>query len=113
MTWQIRNWAKRYETPECRKIKGKLKWVATPNKHDGKSFSKLRKLENRVPVFCAWNLILQIASKMPERGILADEDGPLDIEDMENMTGFPREIFEQALNALSQGKIRWLEQIED
>ena len=80
-----------------------------PNKHDGKSFRRLAAHREGVPAFAAWTLILEVASKMPTRGLLADEDGPLDAEDLSAKTGFPSSIFDLAFNLLTQPRIGWLE----
>jgi hypothetical protein len=61
-----------------------------------------------VALFCGWNLIVQIASKMPERGVLRDEDGDLSPEDMALMTGFPENVFDLALQVLTEPKFGWI-----
>lgn len=80
-----------------------------PNKHDGKSYRRIAAHRDGVPVFAAWTLLLEVASKMPTRGLLSDEDGPLDADDLAAMTGFPTQIFELAFSLLTQPKIAWLE----
>jgi hypothetical protein len=111
-TFRIKDWDKHFENHESRKVKG-VRWVALPNKHDGKSYRRLTALPDAPGVFAAWTLILQVASKMPVRGVLADEDGPLDSDDLSAMTGFPSEIFDQAFKALTQPKIAWLEEVSE
>lgn len=111
MTYQIRNWDQDFENHESRKVKS-VRWVGLPNKHDGKGYRRVAAHRDAVPVFCAWNLIVQVASKMPKRGLLADEDGPLDASDLSAMTGFPSEIFEKAFKLLTDRKIGWLEVID-
>lgn len=111
-TYRIKDWDKHFENHESRKVKG-VRWVALPNKHDGKSYRRLTKLPDAPGVFAAWTLIVQVASKVPVRGILADEDGPLTSEDLSDMTGFPVKIFDQAFKALSDKKIGWLEVEKD
>lgn len=108
MTYRIKNWQENFENHESRKVKG-VRWVAMPNKHDGKGYRRIAQHPRGVELFCAWTLLLQVASKMPERGVLADEDGPLDADDLSAMTGFPAEIFELAFQALTEPKIAWLE----
>jgi hypothetical protein len=65
-------------------------------------------------VFCAFTLMLEVAAKMPARGVLADEEGPLDAEDLADATGFPAEIFAKAFEVLTDDalKICWLEKRE-
>ena len=106
-TYQIKDWDKHFENHESRKLK-RTAWVSLPNRHDGKSFRRIADHPEGVAVFAAWTLILEVASKMPTRGILADEDGPLDSEDLSSMTGFPSSIFDAAFNLLTQEKFGWL-----
>ena len=110
MTYVIKNWDAHYEIAQSR-VCNNIRWVAIPNKHDGKSYRRLTRLNNSPDIFAAWILMVQIASKMPIRGALSDEDGDLTPEDMSDMTGFPEEIFEQAIPALLDPKIGWMEEI--
>jgi hypothetical protein len=110
--YQIKDWQEHFENHESRKVKG-VRWVALPNKHDGKGFRRVAAHPESVSVFCAWTLILQVASKTPVRGVLADEDGPLDSDDLAAMTGFPAQIFDTAFNVLTDKKIGWLETVEE
>lgn len=111
MLYQIRDWDKHFENHESRKVKA-VRWVGLPNKHDGKGYRRVAASRDAVPVLAAWTLLLQVASKMPERGVLADEDGPLDSSDLSAMTGFPAEIFEKAFKLLTDKKIGWLETVD-
>lgn len=107
-TYSIRGWVKDFETAESRKIL-RTRWVPIPNKHDGKTFNRIARHPRAVEIFCAWNLIVEVASKMPERGVLVDSDGPLDADDLADKTHFPVEIFEVALQVLVEPKYGWLE----
>ena len=52
---------------------------------------------------------------MPDRGVLADSDGPLDAEDLVIILGvddFQINLFSRALEFFSDPKIGWLEKIE-
>jgi hypothetical protein len=107
-TYRIKDWDVHFENHDSRKISN-ARWFPMPNKHDGKSFRRIAAHRDGVPVFAAWTLILEVASKMPTRGVLSDEDGPLDAEDISAMTGFPASIFDLAFSLLTQPKIGWLE----
>ena len=74
--YRVRDWDQHFENSRSRDYK-KLDWVPLPNKHDGKGYRRLIALENGPALFAAWVLIVQVASKCPQRGVLADEDGPL------------------------------------
>jgi hypothetical protein len=108
--FKVKNWEDVFETAESRRLKG-LSWVAMPNKWDGLGFCRLRKHKNFVSVFSGWSLIVQIASKMPQRGLLVNADGPLSAQDMADLTGCPVDIFEKALDVLCDPnqKICWIE----
>ncbi len=107
--YSVKDWAVLYETSETRKLR-RLSWVPTPNKHDGNGYRRLMGLPDSGNLFTAFTLIVEVASKMPERGVLADRDGPLDAEDLSFKTGFAAEHFQRAFDILSssQHKIQWL-----
>lgn len=105
--YAIKDWEKHFENSESRKVKS-LTWVPVKNKHDGKGYRRVCQHPKSIQVFCAWNLIIQVASKMPMRGLLRDEDGPLTTSDLSMKTGYPEHIFEEAFKVLSDSKIGWL-----
>ena len=111
VTYRIKHWTANFENAESRKVRN-LQWVPVPNKHDGKSYRRLASHKSGVEVFCAWCLMVEVASKMPDRGILADEDGPLTSDDLAFMTGFPARIFTLAFLVLTSKGIEWLETVE-
>lgn len=106
-TYSVKDWDKHFENHESRKVKRSY-WVPIPNRHDGKSYRRIASHPEGVAVFAAWILILEAASKMPVRGVLADEDGPLDADDLASMTGFPALIFESAFKVLTEDRVGWL-----
>ena len=110
MTYRVKNWDAYYEKAQTRRCI-KASWVAISNKHDGKGFRRVAKHERNVELFAAWILIIQVASKMPQRGLLVDDDGPLNADDLADKTGFPSEIFHLAFTVLVEPKIGWLERV--
>lgn len=110
MTYRIKKWNEYFEKSQSRKC-AKMTWVALPNKHDGKGYRRVARHERATDLFTAWVLIVQVASKMPTRGLLVDEDGPLTAEDLGDMTGFPAAIFHLAFTVLTQPSIGWLERV--
>lgn len=107
-TYLIRDWNEHFETAESRKLK-KLSWVALPNKHDGKSFRRLMRMDDGMATYGVWVLIVQVASKCPKRGLLVDADGPLSAEDIADKTGVPEQLVSRALEVLSSERIKWIE----
>jgi hypothetical protein len=105
--YAVKDWDKHFENSESRKIKS-LTWVPVKNKHDGKGYRRVCQHPRSVQVFCAWSLIVQVASKMPTRGLLRDDDGPLTTSDLSAKTGYPESIFDEAIKVLTDPKIGWL-----
>lgn len=105
--YEVKDWAVHFENSESRRYKS-LAWVPMKNKHDGKSYRRLCQHHRCVQVFCGWCLIVQVASRTPTRGLLADEDGSLTASDLAAKTGFPRFVFDLAFEVLSDPKIGWL-----
>jgi len=108
----VKEWNERFETHETRRYTH-LRWVPIPNKHDGLSFRRISIMADRSDIFAAWILIVQVASKMPRRGILMNEFGALNEQDLALMSGFPAEIFEKAIPVLTDPKIGWLDTIDE
>lgn len=109
--YKVKNWDYHFMKADNRKVK-RMTWVGVPTKHDGKGFRRIAAMERNAQIFTAWILLLQVAAKMPVRGTLCDEDGPLTAEDLELKTGFQREYFELAFTVLTGPKVGWLERIE-
>lgn len=107
-TYRIRHWDELFENSESRKVRSP-RWVGMPNKHDGKGYRRLVSRSDGAELFGAWCLIVEVASKMPTRGTLADEDGPLTAEDLSVKTGIPTDTFERALQLLVDRPIGWME----
>ena len=110
--YRITNWDENYEKAQGRKC-ATMKWFACPNSHDGSGYEAITEHDRQSEIFCAWMLILQVASKMPERGLLvADSGKPLTAKNLAFRTRFPIEIFQLALTELCKPEIGWIERIE-
>ena len=112
MTIEIVDWNENFEISESRRHNVN-KWLPLPNKMDGLGFRRLVMEKDKHIIFSAWILLIQLASKMPVRGILESDTGPLDYTDMEVMTGFPAKSFKTAVDFLKQPKIGWIRQNGD
>lgn len=111
-TYRIKDWDKHYEISQSRKYKN-MRWVAVPNKHDGKGYRRITKHPRGAEIFTAWVLIVEVASKMEVRGLLKDADGPLTPQDLSDKTGFNAEIFSLAFEVLTQPRFGWIEVVAD
>lgn len=107
MPYVIKDWDKNFENAQSRKVE-QLQWVPLPNKHDGKGFRRIAAMAKRCEILSGWVLVVELASKMPVRGVLADADGDLTCTDMAIKTGFPESIFTIAIEALKDPKIGWV-----
>ncbi len=107
MIYSIRDWGTHFEKSQTRKCAA-MKWVPVSNKHDGKSYRRLMRMERRAELYAVWVLLIQVASKCPVRGVLADSDGPLTPDDLELKTGMPAESFAYAMPVLASSAIGWL-----
>ncbi len=110
MIYRIKDWNVIYEKAQTRKCDG-MKWVAVPNKHDGSGYATVAAHERNCELFTAWILILEVASKMPTRGLLVKDGKPLTARDLAKRTRFPEEIFHLAFTVLVDPEIGWLERV--
>lgn len=106
--YRVRDWSTHFENSQSKKYRT-ISWVPLPNKHDGKSFRRLMRMPNGLTIYGAWVLIVQIASKCPTRGVLADSDGPLTADDISLKCDAPTELIADALRVLSSPAVGWLE----
>ncbi len=110
--YRINEWEKTFEKSQSKRAKTHH-WVAMPIKHDGGGFRRISIQPNATDLFAAWCLIVQVAAKCPERGVLTDDTGrPFDSEDLAIKTGFKTEIFDAAFEFFSNQKIGWLTRSE-
>ena len=107
LTYVVRDFEKHFVKADMRKSR-RWQWVAVPVKHDSRGYCRLAAHPRAPEIYCAFQLILQVSCRMPEPGVLANEDGPLDATDLAMMTRFPVDIFVDAFDALSHPKIGWL-----
>jgi len=105
--YRIRNWAKHFETNDTRKLVN-LHWVKIPNQQDSLAYRTIANHQKGSAIFCAWILMVQVASKQSPRGNL-----PLSPEELGIITGFPADIFKLAFEVLKSPKIQWIEQNPD
>jgi hypothetical protein len=107
MTYSIKDWDQHYEKADTRKCKD-MKWVAIPTDTADKKYRRITKMKDGPEIFGMWLSIVEVASKMPVRGILSDNDGDLSFEDMELIGGFPANLYEKAIKRMSSPEIGWI-----
>jgi hypothetical protein len=109
-TYRVKNWDQLYEKAQTRKCK-EMKWVAVPNKLDGSGYAVVAAHPRNCELFTAWILILEVASKMPTRGLLYKDGKSLGPRELARRTRFPEDIFSLAFNVLVEPDIDWLERV--
>jgi hypothetical protein len=109
--YHVRDWSAHFESSGTKKYR-RLYSVTIPNKHEGKGYSRLTRLDEPLALFGAFILIVELASKAPARGYLCDEDGPWTPEEMAELTRMPEVPFVRALSELTTERIDWLEIVD-
>ncbi len=105
--YRIKNWNDFYENSRSRKVKD-LAWVPIPNRHDGESYARLMMHKDAPVIFTVWVLLLQVASRCQNRGILMTSSGIAHTpETLSIKTRAKVDWFEKSLPFLVQ--IGWLE----
>ena len=110
MIYRVKNWNEFYEKAQTRKCK-EMKWVAVPNKLDGAGYAIVAAHPRNCELFTAWILILEVASKMPTRGLLFKDGKSVGPQDLSRRTRFPEDIFNLAFLVLIEPDIGWLERV--
>lgn len=110
MIYRIKDWDRLFEKAQTRKCTG-MNWVAVPNRHDGTGYATVAAHERACELFAAWILILEIASRMPTRGVLFKDGKPITPKDLAKRTRFPENIFHLAFAVLVEPEIGWLERV--
>lgn len=88
--------------------------MGMPNKHDGEGFSLVMAHPRAAEIFAAWVLIVQVASRCKERGVLAKDNGvPYTAQSLATKTRSKAEWFEIALEFLSSPDVGWLKAVEN
>lgn len=110
--YRIHNWSIHYENHDTRKFKS-LQWIPVSNKH-GDGFAELMDHERGDRHFAAWILILQVASRTVQRGVLIRQVGDTlaahDAKSLARMVRMDCAVVQEALGRLIA--LGWLEQIE-
>lgn len=109
----IPNWEKDFENPRTRGIAA-ANYFLISNTFDGRRMRRLQRLENALPFYGAFHVILAIASKTQYRGVLIDDRGPMGAIDLAEKSGFldDVELFKEALEKLADPTIHLLEKHE-
>jgi len=103
----IADWDSVFENALSRKIET-LPWIRMPNRHDGDSFIELLQgHKDGLAHYGCWCLLVQVASKTKNRGILTRKDGsPHTAESVSRIVRADQTIMQEAITRLLA--IGWL-----
>lgn len=110
--YRVKDWARHYENNRTRAVRI-MRWIPVPNKHDGEGIRQILDQSDGIVIYGCWHLILQVASKMPTRGLLVRGDGsPMTPDALAVRTGWRTAAdFARALAFLASPQVAWLEEV--
>ena len=108
--YRIKDWEKNYTVAQSRKVQDgrPMPWVAMRTKHDGKGYRRVMKRKDAMAMMGAWMLIVEVAAKCPEHGVLNDGEAPLTPSDLSDKTGGDERTFATALEVFAAQDVGWL-----
>lgn len=111
-TYRVKDFDAQYTKSDAVKSK-KIHWISLPVSFDDLATRRIFARDDGAAIYGAQVAIAAIAARMPERGLLHDLGSPLTAADLSIMTGIAQEVFETALQVLSDPKFGWLEVVDD
>ncbi len=109
--YRIKDWGRHFENAGSRKIKV-LTWVAPPTRFHGGGYGRLMLHDDNLTLFGAWVLIVELASRMPVRGVLQKDGRALEAADIAIQTRTDVKAIRRALDVLCTNEIGWMELTE-
>ncbi|HCR37557.1 MAG TPA: hypothetical protein DIU37_05345 [Opitutae bacterium] len=109
--YKICNWEERFKShsdSESSAIQGGMKDF---NAHK-EAHAYLAQSKEGVVAMAVWVVLLRLAAKMPEPGLLINAQGPLTISDLSKKTGLPAPVFKMGLKLLMHPQVNWVELVD-
>lgn len=106
--YRIVNWDETFENAGSRKVR-RLSWVSIPNRHDSAGYRRLMDEPDGTALYGGWCLMVEVASKMPVRGVLHNGRRALTASDLAARTGGDEQVFSRLFELLVQEDVCWLE----
>lgn len=107
-TYRIKSWNDVFEDRRTRDVK-RLEHVFLPVSEDGEGFRFLMQTTEGISAYGVFIALVRIAGRCPQRGVLADERGPLTTDRMAIRTGMPKQVVADAVRVLESLDVGWLE----
>ena len=109
--YAFKHWGRDFENAQTRKQR-KLSQVLMPQSIGTDEHNALLSEQHGIAMYSIWTLLAQIAAQCPQRGLLADKNGPLSLKTLSVLTRISEEFIELTLNTLCDPKIDYLEQVD-
>lgn len=109
LVYRIRDWEQHFETRGSRRHQRPLAKISLSTSLEGLVLRRLLSDPQGAAAYGVWVLLLQIAAKMPCRGVLADATGAYTPSDLALLTGLPELQVQAALELLGSPRIGLLE----
>lgn len=106
----IANWTESFENAQTRRTKH-LNSVLMPIRGQSNVQKRMLTFENGYKALAVWHLIIQMAAKCPQRGLLIRGTGALDFDDMSLDLGIPEADIREAFAILCHEKVQLIETI--
>ena len=109
--YAFKNWGTLFENAQSRKQR-KLSQVLLPQFLGTKQYHAIINREYGFNSYTIYMLLAQVAAECPQRGLLANTDGPLTLDQLSIKTRMPTEYLERALKTLMDPEIACIEEID-
>ena len=106
--YAIKDWNETFENFRTRALTTALRWVQLPTKQDALGFRMLMRSPEGVSAYGVFIALVQIAAKVPNRGVLADDKGPMSDNVLAARVGCSLEILTKALEVLTGPEVGWI-----
>ncbi len=108
-TYAVTDWDRLYENAQSRPVRN-TSWFPVSNRCDTEGYATLMGQENGTALYGAWIQLLGVASRMPVRGVLRRQTGPLGAPELAARSRGRAKVFERLLDVLVDAKlgIGWL-----
>lgn len=107
--YRVRDWDDKFETRGTRRHQCPFHRITISTSLDSLVLRRLLSAPDGATAYGVWILLLQIAAKAPQRGVLADQTGAYTAADLALLTGIPESQVQSALELLCQPRIGLLE----
>lgn len=111
LAYAIKRWSSRFENAQSRRTKD-LNHSLTPHELNSAHLEYLMSEEGGPMALAVWHILIQMATRCPQRGLLVNEGGPLTDKDIAKACHLPEQQISRALSLLMSESIGWLDVVE-